>query len=64
MNNNSLGNGGMVGLLHLLEVVKLTGELEQFAVGLHESVLLHEEAPVGEHVHHATLVIIGTPMIF
>jgi len=54
----------MVGLLHLLEVVKLTGELEQFAVGLHESVLLHEEAPVGEHVHHATLVIIGTPMIF
>ena len=53
----------MVRLLHLLEVVEFAGKFKQLAVSLHESVLLHEEAPVRKHVHHSALVVIRAPVI-
>jgi hypothetical protein len=53
----------VVGVLDLGELVKRAGELEDGLVGLHESLLLHDEASLGKDVGHLGLAGVTAPVL-
>ena len=53
----------MVSVLDFVEFLQRAGKLEDALVGLHEPLLLHDEASLSEDVGHLGLAGVGAPVL-